>query len=250
MQTKVFAEKWRLAAGTDFEAGFHDCLLVAKCSAQQYLKLPDKLQPDSALFRDALRLSLELFQKHYLQDPRALHLLAAPVLVELEKFMYQQVKLSSPVLALWATHDTTILVLLAALGLWNGQWPPYTDTLVVEVYRETHGEAPASFFRFLHHGTPLVFPWCERRAIPGLCSLESFIPPWMVQFRNIQDLRKACSGSLGSESVERWSGQAELLQTALYAVPFAAFFIFIGHSWQKLASPRVPREALLASEPL
>ena len=71
-----------------------------------------------------------------MRDPEALHLLAAPVLIELEHFMIMQATQGSPLLAMWATHDTTILVFLAALGVWDGQWPPYTDTVVLEVYKE------------------------------------------------------------------------------------------------------------------
>lgn len=190
---KAFAKQWRLAAGTDFQAGFHDCLLVAKCSKQ--LELPEKLEPESSLFTEALRVSLLLFQEHYMHDPEALHLLAAPALVELEDFILRQAGNSMP-LALWATHDATILVLLAALGLWNGQWPPYTDTLLIEVYVKT-GEIPmepAAFFRFLHHGHPVTFPWCETYfpELPGLCDVKSFLPPWIAPFRDLRRLRDAC----------------------------------------------------------
>ena len=194
LQLEAFAQRWREAAGTNFQAGFHDCLLVAKCSKQ--LELPEQLQPDSALFKEALRVSLQLFQEHYMRDPEALHLLAAPVLVELEDYMLRQAKNSTASLALWATHDTTILVLLAALGLWDGQWPPYTDTVVLELYTRT-GEIPSepAFFRFLHHGHPLHFPWCkhsQEAPIPGLCSVKYFLPPWIAPFRDLQRLREAC----------------------------------------------------------
>ncbi|CAK9098608.1 unnamed protein product [Durusdinium trenchii] len=234
----AFAKQWRLAAGTDFQAGFHDCLLVAKCSKQ--LELPEKLEPESSLFTEALRVSLLLFQEHYMHDPEALHLLAAPALVELEDFILRQAGNSMP-LALWATHDTTILVLLAALGLWNGQWPPYTDTLLIEVYVKT-GEIPmepAAFFRFLHHGHPVTFPWCETYfpELPGLCDVKSFLPPWIAPFRDLRRLRDACytrveRGTEASVELQELGGSAGNIAVK---VLFGAFLLLLGYSWREIS---------------
>ncbi|CAK8996702.1 Lysophosphatidic acid phosphatase type 6 [Durusdinium trenchii] len=234
----AFAKQWRLAAGTDFQAGFHDCLLVAKCSKQ--LELPEKLEPESSLFTEALRVSLLLFQEHYMHDPEALHLLAAPALVELEDFILRQAGNSMP-LALWATHDATILVLLAALGLWNGQWPPYTDTLLIEVYVKT-GEIPmepAAFFRFLHHGHPVTFPWCETYfpELPGLCDVKSFLPPWIAPFRDLRRLRDACytrveRGTEASVELQELGGSAGNIAVK---VLFGAFLLLLGYSWREIS---------------
>ena len=54
----------------------------------------------------------------------------------------------------YSTHDTTVAPLLCALGVWDGRWPPYASTVVVELLEDTskkvcHQGAP--------EGTGLVF---------------------------------------------------------------------------------------------
>jgi len=254
-----FARRWKQASGTDFQPGFKDCLLVATCSGQHTLHLPQLLQPGSPLFKEALRVSLKMYQEHYMRDPEALHLLAAPVLIELEHFMIMQATQGSPLLAMWATHDTTILVFLAALGVWDGQWPPYTDTVVLEVYKESNSTSLSneSYFRFLHHGVPVVFPWCETQEkeirsdlIPGLCNVKAFLPPWITPYRNMQRLRDACARTapagldaeflhedhMASQSdgfVESWWSRNSFVMYALYALS-CGVFMFLGYCWREL----------------
>ena len=265
-ETQDFAKQWKQAAGTDFQPGFKDCLLVATCSDQRELRLPELLQPGSPLFQEALRVSLKMYQEHYLRDPEALHLLAAPVLIELENFMIKQATQSSPMLAMWATHDTTMLVLLAALGVWNGQWPPYTDTIVLEVYKETSISNSSAHFRFLHHGVPVVFPWCESISngqipgVPGLCNLQSFLPPWIVPYRNMQHLREACAKTIKTDPMEldlnldlsqsnRFGESLGSISSFVMYGLSSIFFMFLGHSWRELSSRssrRSQHEALLS----
>ncbi|CAJ1417306.1 unnamed protein product [Effrenium voratum] len=242
-----FARRWKAAAGTDFEAGFHDCLLVAKCSKQKQLGLPKDLQPDGPLYQEALRVSLQLFQEHYLRTPEAIRLLAAPMWLELESFLHQQAQNATPSLALWATHDTTILVMLTAMNLWDGQWPPYTDTLVLEVYREKASQGvPNAYVRLSHRETPLVLPWCQGSApLPELCHVDSFLPPWLLPFRDEEHLRTACAVDVRSRMENSFDGLD--VPWALLAVSVLGFLL--GRTWTKLFN-RKPRsssaEALLA----
>lgn len=113
---------------------------------------------------------------------------------------HQADETDSAAFALWATHDTTILVMLVALGLWDGQWPPYTDTLVLEVYKELKQQGSQrggrAFVRLLHGSTVLHLPWCKvHETIPGLCSVESFLPPAIERFRDMKAYRRACNAS-------------------------------------------------------
>eukprot|EP00441_Pelagodinium_beii_P039708 CAMPEP_0197643758 /NCGR_PEP_ID=MMETSP1338-20131121/16964_1 /TAXON_ID=43686 ORGANISM="Pelagodinium beii, Strain RCC1491" /NCGR_SAMPLE_ID=MMETSP1338 /ASSEMBLY_ACC=CAM_ASM_000754 /LENGTH=497 /DNA_ID=CAMNT_0043217045 /DNA_START=35 /DNA_END=1528 /DNA_ORIENTATION=- len=198
-----FPARWRQAAGTDFQPNYNGCLLVAMCSGQEALKLPAGLQPNSSLFQETLRNSLSLYQERYSKDKQAIRLLAAPVLAELEHFMLQQVTGSGPLMALWATHDSTIIIILSALGAWNGQWPPYTDTIVLEVYRESGvGKERRGFFRFLHHGTPITFPWCKsaEKQVDGLCDVHQFLPAALARLRDPELLRSECAK--GEEATE------------------------------------------------
>ena len=171
--------------------------------------------------------------------------------------MIMQATQGSPLLAMWATHDTTILVFLAALGVWDGQWPPYTDTVVLEVYKESDSTSLSneSYFRFLHHGVPVVFPWCETQEkeirshlIPGLCNVKSFLPPWITPYRNLQRLRDACARTdpvgtdaeflyenhlLHSQSdgfMESWWSRNSCVMYALSC----GVFMFLGYCWREL----------------
>ena len=47
-----------------------------------------------------------------------------------------------------AAHDTLLMALLAALGVWDAQWPPYASMLVLEVYDVHDGAA----FRLVYNG--------------------------------------------------------------------------------------------------
>ena len=173
--------------------------------------------------------------------------------------MIMQATQGSPLLAMWATHDTTILVFLAALGVWDGQWPPYTDTVVLEVYKESNSTSLSneSYFRFLHHGVPVVFPWCETQEkeirsdlIPGLCNVKAFLPPWITPYRNMQRLRDACARTapagldaeflhedhMASQSdgfVESWWSRNSFVMYALYALS-CGVFMFLGYCWREL----------------
>ncbi|PHJ17276.1 histidine acid phosphatase superfamily protein [Cystoisospora suis] len=59
----------------------------------------------------------------------------------------------------YATHDTSLAALLAALGIPNDQWPPYASTLIVEVYvhlNEGTPQSPPSTSGFDHSSTVQV----------------------------------------------------------------------------------------------
>lgn len=185
-----FVARWAAAAGTDFEPAFKDCLLVAHCS--DHIELPKDLSPGTPLFEETLRVSLRLFQRRYTDDIDGVRLLAAPALLELAEFLTQQATGVGPQLALWATHDTTIIVLLAALGLWDGQWPPYMDSLVVEVYRAAEG----AYFRMVHGGKALELPWCAHEQLAmghGLCPVGQFLPDDIAAYRDPRLLAADCA---------------------------------------------------------
>lgn len=50
----------------------------------------------------------------------------------------------APRFFVYATHDTSLAALLAALGIPNDQWPPYASTLIVEVYVHLDDGTPQS----------------------------------------------------------------------------------------------------------
>jgi hypothetical protein len=62
---------------------------------------------------------------------------------------------NSPRFSLFAAHDTTLNPLLAALGVWDGQWVPYASMLHVERWTSLDGPPRA---RLLFNGKALVLP--------------------------------------------------------------------------------------------
>lgn len=73
--------------------------------------------------------------------------------------------------ALIGGHDTTILPILVALGVWDGQWPHYGAMLRLEVLSNQSG---ALFVRLLYNleETELRLPGCDYQSP---CPWESFV---------------------------------------------------------------------------
>ena len=62
---------------------------------------------------------------------------------------------NSPRFSLFAAHDTTLNPLLAALGVWDGQWVPYASMLHIERWTSPNGPP---LMRLLFNGKELVLP--------------------------------------------------------------------------------------------
>ncbi|OII72277.1 uncharacterized protein cubi_01610 [Cryptosporidium ubiquitum] len=45
-----------------------------------------------------------------------------------------EINIKVPKFILFSGHDTTIIPTLASLDIWDGHWPPYASTLIIEVY--------------------------------------------------------------------------------------------------------------------
>merc|ERR1719174_68721 len=198
-----FAARWKAMAGTDFLATFKDCLNVGKCTHQKDLKLPSGIQPHEHLFKEAQKVSLAVFHKNYLKDMRSQQLLMAPVLLELENYLLEQVAGTGPMVNFWSSHDETMISVLAALGIWDGVWPPYTDSMVLEVYRSK--DKKQAYFRWLRSAKPLPMPWCtgSKAGPSGLCKVEFFLPEEIKELRDQDVYNRECS--LLSEQEEPFS---------------------------------------------
>jgi hypothetical protein len=71
-----------------------------------------------------------------------------------------------PLLSVYSGHDTTIMPMLAALGVWDGGWAPYASLLAIELYyvKGASSKFPSSrAFRIVYDGEVLTgkFKGCE-----------------------------------------------------------------------------------------
>jgi hypothetical protein len=98
---------------------------------------------------------------------------------------------------LFLGHDTSVLPLLAAWEVWDGEWPPYAAVLVIELYeadanaeaavegeggREEGGEGGEKehFFRLLYRGKELVMEGCEGEALCPFSVFEAATEKWAL----------------------------------------------------------------------
>lgn len=56
----------------------------------------------------------------------------------------------APRVCLYSVHDSTIMPMLMALGVWDGQWPPFASTLAIELYSDAPGPAGMSVIPLNH----------------------------------------------------------------------------------------------------
>ena len=101
-----------------------------------------------------------------------------------------------PDMALYACHDSTLAASLTALDAWGEkgwQWPPYTSTLTLELFRakdlpqgdgeRSEGEVGEHFVRLRYNGTPMRIASCQLPERPwgaegGFCTLVGVMLFW------------------------------------------------------------------------
>ncbi|NXN81465.1 PPA6 phosphatase, partial [Bombycilla garrulus] len=72
-------------------------------------------------------------------------------------------------LFLYASHDSTLIPLLLALGTFDQKWPPYAADVILELYQ--HQGSKEWFVRVCYRGEEQVVKGCKA----GLCPLEEFL---------------------------------------------------------------------------
>merc|ERR1719265_1050398 len=105
---------------------------------------------------------MESQRRKYATKPQISAVLSASALFDLQDRLKAQIDAGvegapnvSP-LVLYATHDTTMVRLLAGTDLWDGDWPFYSEPLILEAWRKKDQAAKhKGFFRFIRRGKPL-----------------------------------------------------------------------------------------------
>eukprot|EP00427_Karlodinium_veneficum_P001712 CAMPEP_0169151412 /NCGR_PEP_ID=MMETSP1015-20121227/50812_1 /TAXON_ID=342587 /ORGANISM="Karlodinium micrum, Strain CCMP2283" /LENGTH=488 /DNA_ID=CAMNT_0009220829 /DNA_START=79 /DNA_END=1545 /DNA_ORIENTATION=+ len=190
------AQLWTDVTGTIFRPiSAKDCLTEAACTPQPLPKGFTKELFDWAMYK-----SLKAQHLKYASKPVVAKVLASQVLFDLQDTFEAQTKenrdTSTPSLALISTHDTTLIQLLVAMDLWDGQWPTYAETLILEAYQgEVAGELRTSF-RLVRRGQPLTIPGCGGKTI---CSAEVLMHLGIPSLRDPRQMSLYCYGLFPEE---------------------------------------------------
>lgn len=185
-----FEERWHRRFGLRFHDFCHDPLLVASCTG----RLPEDFGTNNSLLAEAVGRHYRKVAAGFLGAKEAYTLLVAPALLELQDFAWRQANGSAASeLALWVTHDTTIVPLLVTLGAWDGMWPQYAESLVLEVYRAQTNTGNRPLVRLLRRGRPVDIPSCHPLGPAGLCDLEHLLPDDVSSLRDPAQWARRCS---------------------------------------------------------
>ncbi|NXY85378.1 PPA6 phosphatase, partial [Alcedo cyanopectus] len=110
----------------------------------------------------------------------------------LQKNIAEAVHPSSPAakarkLILYASHDTTLIPLLVALGTFDHKWPNYTSDVTLELYQ--HRQSKEWFVRTSYCGKEQVVKGCRA----GLCPLEEFLEVLSQYSVSPEEYKHLCS---------------------------------------------------------
>ncbi|XP_029189069.2 lysophosphatidic acid phosphatase type 6-like [Acropora millepora] len=92
-------------------------------------------------------------------------------------------------LMLFSSHDTTLVLLLLALGIFNNRWPDFAADVAFELYRD---KDDVYFVRVLHMGEEKIIPGCGS----PFCPLDKFKA--LVSEYFVRDWDKSCNVELRS----------------------------------------------------
>ncbi|NXI37943.1 PPA6 phosphatase, partial [Galbula dea] len=110
----------------------------------------------------------------------------------LQKNITEAVDPSSPAkkarkLILYASHDSTLIPLLVALGTFDHKWPPYASDVILELYQ--HQQSKEWFVRMSYRGKEQVIKGCRG----GLCPLKEFLEVLSLYSVSPEEYKKLCS---------------------------------------------------------
>ncbi|XP_053912439.1 lysophosphatidic acid phosphatase type 6 isoform X2 [Cuculus canorus] len=119
----------------------------------------------------------------------------------LQKNITETVDPSSPAekarkLILYASHDTTLIPLLVALGTFDRKWPPYAADVTLELYQ--HQQSKEWFVRMSYHGEEQVVKGCRA----GLCPLEEFLEALQQYSVSPEEYSNLCSQMEGNQPAD------------------------------------------------
>eukprot|EP00928_Gymnodinium_smaydae_P004610 TRINITY_DN11568_c0_g2_i2.p1 TRINITY_DN11568_c0_g2~~TRINITY_DN11568_c0_g2_i2.p1 ORF type:complete len:491 (-),score=72.02 TRINITY_DN11568_c0_g2_i2:160-1632(-) len=191
-----FAAKWFQVAGTVFKpVGFKDCLMQAACTPKP---LPDGFTPE--LFRWAAREAVRANVAKFVDYAESYDALVAPAIFELQDALRLQTSgTAATKLYIYGSHDTAMIAIMVMLGIWDGVWPAYTETMVLEAYR-AKTDTSKQFFRLLRKGVPVRVPRCGGT----VCHIDVLLSSGPQHLRQADAWEKRCFGKSQPDVDKLW----------------------------------------------
>uniref|UniRef100_A0A6T2IAT7 Acid phosphatase n=1 Tax=Eutreptiella gymnastica TaxID=73025 RepID=A0A6T2IAT7_9EUGL len=114
-----------------------------------------------------------------------------------------------PKLALYTTHDTTIIPFLCALGVFDGTWPKYGSNVLLELAQDVRTNE--HFVRLLYDGAPRPFPfatptsplgheWCAWSVFEQNLATWSLDPVAYNKMCSVQNRSLQTNGSMSEKA--------------------------------------------------
>jgi hypothetical protein len=100
------------------------------------------------------------------------------LLAEVNDFFIQALTNKTQIkLALWSAHDTTVMPVLAALGVWDHVWAPYASIITLELWKNPQG---SFYVRLLYQGEPLKIPGCSDGVFCSWSDFNAVLEPHLL----------------------------------------------------------------------
>ncbi|KAK7096333.1 lysophosphatidic acid phosphatase type 6-like [Littorina saxatilis] len=142
--------------------------LIARITAGY--RIPEKLQPYMQMIDDNATklLYFAMCGQHDAERPIVTRLAAGPALNLMMQGMEKVERgEKAPKMSLYSTHDSTMIALLEATGLFDWQWPPFAADLRMELYQD---KGEQLWVRVLYLGQPRTIRGCSG----PVCRLSEF----------------------------------------------------------------------------
>lgn len=187
------------ADGTRKRLNFSDLRDIIVSQREHGLPIPQRLEAwTNRIEKFGTEMVLRYVVGLHLLNPdsvrRVLRVSCGPALHMMQQNIGHSLDASQPYykLMLYSTHDSTLVALLCALGIFDNRWPPFAADLCIETYVDDATLEP--WIRVMYMGNPMKLPGADG----DFCSLKHFcklLAPFTVTFK---DYLKECDAQAAS----------------------------------------------------
>lgn len=152
--------------------GIYDTINAVLAAADPRIRLPNEFfDPKAREIMDRILMEEEYSGYHENREYRRLGI--GPILGEVVQSMVNSAAKTGRrnrrfKLWLYGTHDSTLAAALTSLKAeeWGGDWPPYTSSLAIELFKRCHDpegsfdDLRTHYVRLRYNGSPIKIPGC------------------------------------------------------------------------------------------